>query len=527
MTRHRTQEDETGYVPGEIATYLHGAQGGVADDFARLHAATNPVLLRYLRVTADGDHAELARTAWAAALPQLQVCPPDDDAWLELVVGAARTAVLAGDGASSLAPAGPSEAPSDVEPEALGRAIAALRACPPAEAEVLAMGAVANLGREAVSRLTGLEPNTVLALVRQGQQHLPVTLEVLIDSLRVPATPGELADLPFAAGLFAAGFPVVLRPVAPAAVASARAPATPAPVGPFGAAATAGPALVPVGALQQPSVVDIHSLQSSAPASAQRTLGTPSRSARTAAAAAAWLLAVGGISTAAAMSGLLSVAIDGILGRDRGPLVTADGPVVPGPLPSTPGDTPSPGRVPTPTPTKPATGPTDSGGGQDGSGGTDEGVSPPRGTGVQVVVAVFHPTPQTPSTPVDTPTPTPTEPPVTPTAPEVPTPPKPRPPVVPAGNGEGNGNGKGQAIGKGSGNGRGNGTVKPAVAGNGHGKGHPKHHGKHLAKGHAKHHGKHLAKGHAKHLTKAQAKAKAQAKQAKAHGKGHTNQGKR
>src|SRR5689334_20802180 len=142
MTRTRKQEDETGYVPGEITTYLLGAQGGVADDFARLHAVTNPVLLRYLRVTADGDHEELARTAWTAALPQLQVCPPDDDAWLELVVGAARTAVAAGDGASSLAPAGTSSAPSQADPDVLGEAVAALRACPPAVAEVLAMGAV-------------------------------------------------------------------------------------------------------------------------------------------------------------------------------------------------------------------------------------------------------------------------------------------------------------------------------------------------------------------------------------------------
>lgn len=531
MTRIRTQEDETGYVPGEIAIYLLGAQGGVADDFARLHAATNPVLLRYLRVTADGDHAELARTAWTTALPQLQVCPPDDDAWLELVVGAARTAVLAGDGASSLAPAGTSTPPSDVEPDALGHAVAALRACPPAEAEVLAMGAVANLGRDAVSRLTGLEPNTVLTLVLQGQQHLDMSLEVLIASLRVPATPGELADLPFAAGLFAAGFPVLLRPVTPAGLVAAAPAALAAPGRAFGAAATAAPSMVPVGALQQPSVVDIHSLQSSAPASAQRILGTPSRSARAGAAAAAWLLAVGGISTAAAMSGLLSVAIDGILGRDRGPLVTADGPIVPGPLPSTetPNQTPSPGRVPAPT--EPSTGTPGSGGGQDGSGGTDQVVSSPRGTEVQVVVAVFNPNPVTPSTPTDTPapTPTPTEPPATPTPPEVPTPSTPRPPVVPTGNGESKAKGKVQTIGKGSGKARGNGTVKPTATGNGkskaNGKGHAKHQGKHLAKGHAKQHGTHLAKGQAT----TQGKAKAQAKQAlqdQAHGKGHVNKGK-
>ena len=148
-------------MPGEIATYLLGAQGGVADDFARLYEATNPVLLRYLRVTADGDHRRLARTPWATALPQLQVCPPDDDAWLELVVGSAPHRRPGRDGAASLAPAARRR---PLRPS-LGRvdhAVAALRACPPDEAEVLAMGVVANLGREAMSRLTGLQPSAVL-----------------------------------------------------------------------------------------------------------------------------------------------------------------------------------------------------------------------------------------------------------------------------------------------------------------------------------------------------------------------------
>ena len=79
-------------MPGEIATYLLGAQGGAEDDFARLYALTNPVLVRYLRVTADADPAVLAMGAWATALHQLQVCPPEDDAWLELLVGSARIA---------------------------------------------------------------------------------------------------------------------------------------------------------------------------------------------------------------------------------------------------------------------------------------------------------------------------------------------------------------------------------------------------------------------------------------------------
>lgn len=489
-------------MPGEIATYLLGAQGGVADDFARLHAATNPVLLRYLRVTADGDHAELARTAWVTVLPQLPVCPPDEDAWFELVVGAARAAVLAGDGAASLAPAGTATAPSDLDTDPQAQAIAALRACPPAEAEVLAMGAVASLGRAAMSRLTGLEPAAILALVLQGQHHLPVSLEHLIGVLRAPGTAAEVADLPFAAGLFAAGSPVALVPPVrhPAALPGAAVAVGGAPTAVVGTSAVAASA----GPLHQAAVVDIHSLQSSAPASAQRVFGTPSRSARAGAAAAAWLLAVGGISTAAAMSGLLSVAIDGILGRDRGPLVTAEGPVVPGPLPTTEPPSGGPSTGGPPTPNGGPTDPPDSAGG----GTVDDTVTLPGGSGgPQVVVASFDdPDPSTPSSPT---TPTPTEPPVTPRTPVAPTTPNSPRPVVPTVNDDGKAKGKG----------------------------HAKHQGKHLAKGHAKakshaHPGKHLAKGHA-HAKAKQAKAKQQ-KQQTGHGKatghgtttGHTNKGK-
>ena len=501
-------------MPGEIAIYLHGAQGGVAADFARLYEVTNPLLLRYLRVTADGDHAELARTAWTAAVAQLATCAPDDDAWFELVVGCARAAVDAADGASSPSPtdeaAGPpdsSQAASSVAdsavadsavaaPDAVTAAVVALRSCPPAEAEVLAMGVVANLGRESVARLTGLTPSAVLALVLQGQQRLEVSLEELIAVLRVPGTPIELADLPFAAALFSAGLPATPAPVPHAGAAG--------PLAVAGVAA-AGTAAAPVRALPQPTVVDIQSLGSSAPAHAAiMGSGAPSRSVRVGAGAAAWLVALGGVGTAAAMSGLLSVAVDGILGgRDTPPLVTAEGPPTPG-TPSTgqptPGDTPSAGRTPTPTPTKrdtatpgPAT--------RQGGSGTQPVVSQRRQrTGSLVVVASFDPpdrstptTPVGPTPPIDPTTPTdPTTPPdpttptdPTPTEPTTPTPSRPGGPIgrppVPAGNGEGDGQGNGgptgpTSPGRPTGNGN-NGNGNDNGKGKGNGKGNSKGNG--------------------------------------------------
>ena len=242
-----------------MSTYLLGAQGGVADDFARLYEVTNPVLLRYLQVTADGDHAELARTTWTTVLPELQVCPPDDDAWLELVIGAARTAVSA---------RGAARVPSTLRrprpsPDDVAQAVAALRACPPAEAEVLAMGAVANLGRAAVARLTGLQPSAILALVLQAQQRLDVSLDKLISVLRVPGTPGRSPTC--------RSRPACSPLPCPSRSSEHRRPPRPpsTPRTPRTLGALAAPAAVPVAdALPQPTVVDIRSLQSSAPANA-------------------------------------------------------------------------------------------------------------------------------------------------------------------------------------------------------------------------------------------------------------------
>ena len=141
-------------------------------------------------------------------------------------------------------------------------------------------------------------------------------------------------------------------------------------------------------ALPQPTVVDIRSLQSSAPpaaaSAAHAALGTPSRSVRVGAGAAAWLVALGGVGTAAAMSGLLTVAVDGILGGRDTPTAGhrrgSDAPPVRPRPPSPPRPTrPSAGRVPTPTPTKRSTGTTPvSAGGQGGSGGTTKTVHAPR-----------------------------------------------------------------------------------------------------------------------------------------------------
>ena len=435
-------------MPWEIATYLLGAQGGVEDDFARLYAATNPVLMRYLRVTTDADPAalsDLALGAWTAALPQLMACPPDEDAWLELIIGSARAAAAGSlrTDTGSTAPETASTTGDDVD-----HAIETLRACPPEQAEVLAMGLVANLDRDATSRLTDHEPTDVLALVQSSEQRLTMSLGELTEALRAPGRDGEVADVRLVTPLITAA----LAGPAPTAKGPAHAapPTTIVTAGAVGAAigAEAGPA---VGAVEQLPLAELLGLEAAATgsppaislAAVGSVTGALSRPARVGVGVGVWGLAVGGVGMAAAMSGLITVAIDGLFGdHGGGPLVTAEGPARPG-SPSSDGDTTGnppvvPGRPGTDEP--PAT----------GGGRTPQTVTlPGRSKGTEIVLASFVPQGSTPSTPTEVPTTpttpsTPTTPPTTPPS----TPPS-TPPVVPPPSGPGvsggNGHGNGHA----------------------------------------------------------------------------------
>jgi DNA-directed RNA polymerase specialized sigma24 family protein len=450
-------------VPWEIATYLLGAQGGAEADFARLYEATNPILVRYLRVTTDAEGEELAELAlgtWTTALPQLMACPPDEDAWLELVIDSARVVAAgrlrAGDGSAALvASAGPAAGPAAgdlgaadpsvaaaADVDGVDHAIEALRACPPAEADVLAMGLVANLDRDATARLTDHEPTAVLALVQEGQEHLPMSLDALSHALRSPARAGEVADVALVTPLITAALegpaPTVASHedaahvvIAPGALAAAL-------------AATGATAGAPLGGVQEPSLAALLGMESAAAVSSnvvplaavRAAAGTPSRSARVGIGAGVWLLAVGGVGTAAAMSGLITEAIDGIFGHHGRPLVTAQGPATPGKpsprnTPAVPGTGSRPGSTGRPgTAAEPPTA---------GGGGTQSVSLPGTSRTTEIVLASFV-LPATPSTPATTPS-TPTTP-TTPSTPTTPTtPPVAPPPVSSPGASGGNGHG--------------------------------------------------------------------------------------
>src|SRR5688572_2048704 len=137
---------------------LHGVQGGDEGAFARLYAETNPVILRYLRVLSEHDPADLALSTWATLLHVMPAFDADDDDdWLELTVGTARLRALAA-ATGTLVPDATPAAGAGAATDAFTDVIAALRACGPATADVLAMHVVAGLGRDSIARITGQAP---------------------------------------------------------------------------------------------------------------------------------------------------------------------------------------------------------------------------------------------------------------------------------------------------------------------------------------------------------------------------------
>jgi len=327
-------------VSGDFATILLGAQEGGEASFARLYELTNPALVRYLRVVSDADPANLALTTWTTLLRRLPTVEADENAWLELVVGVARLTVedarqretwshfvdpVAGLPSRALAdleavdatapPAGaappteasepaavadaagsspPGHAPppvvaaTDEVGDGVDRTIAALRSCPPDEADLLAMRATAWLNRDAICRLTGRDAASVRVAMDQALEHLGLPLFTLVKALRAPARPDELADLPVVLHLFTSA--PAERRVAAAAMAAASVAAA--------------------GAVAAPSAVRIVDTPVAATAfraarhSSRAAAGTAGHAGWVGAGAAAAAIAIGGVGVAA-WNGLL------------------------------------------------------------------------------------------------------------------------------------------------------------------------------------------------------------------------------
>lgn len=170
----------------EFGDALRRARAGDPVAFATLWRATNPALVRYLRVVAGDDAEDLASETWLSAVRALSCFDGDERgfrAWLltiarrkhlDLVRSAPRRRertsaddeVLAG-----------TDVVADVADTVLARhstneAIALLRTLPAEQAELVALRVVVGLDVAEVAALTGRTPGSVRVAVHRALRRL-------------------------------------------------------------------------------------------------------------------------------------------------------------------------------------------------------------------------------------------------------------------------------------------------------------------------------------------------------------------
>jgi DNA-directed RNA polymerase specialized sigma24 family protein len=203
-------------IGGGFAGVLRAAQEGSAEDFACLWRDANPAMTRYLCVLCSADAQDVAVESWVTVVRGLPAFAGSEGKWRSQLFAAARAhaaevdqreewALLPGLGIDAALAGEPrpeirAEAAGDgviVEPEtesSLGKAVAALRAIPRDEAEVLLLRHVGQLGDDAIGTTVGASPEVVSALAAQAEERLAAGFAEVLTGLTGPARDVELSD---------------------------------------------------------------------------------------------------------------------------------------------------------------------------------------------------------------------------------------------------------------------------------------------------------------------------------------------
>jgi RNA polymerase sigma-70 factor (ECF subfamily) len=190
---------KTPTVIGEgFAGVLAAAQRGDEGAFARLWRDVNPSLLRYLTVVSSGDHDDVAAETWASVARGLTRFQGDEEHWRAWLFATARRRsvddgrrrarsrdLAVGSGAdldelcADARSARPSADPADVvlAHQAVEEALAAIRALPPLQAEVLMLRLVAGLSSDVVAELVDSTPGAVRVAAHRGLKRLSQQLD--------------------------------------------------------------------------------------------------------------------------------------------------------------------------------------------------------------------------------------------------------------------------------------------------------------------------------------------------------------
>jgi RNA polymerase sigma-70 factor (ECF subfamily) len=176
----------------DFAADLAAARAGDEAAFARIWRATQPALLRFLRVRDPALAEDVAAEAWVTAVDRLSDFEGDEAgfrAWMSTIARrrlidhhrrATRRPERLTDSDVELEHAAPTAADAaDVADERASteRALRLIAQLPPDVAEMVALRVVVGLDVAQVAEIVGRKPGTVRVAVHRGLRKLAATLE--------------------------------------------------------------------------------------------------------------------------------------------------------------------------------------------------------------------------------------------------------------------------------------------------------------------------------------------------------------
>jgi DNA-directed RNA polymerase specialized sigma24 family protein len=198
---------------------LRAAQAGDEAAFVRLWRDANPVMTRYLRVAGLDDPYDAACEGWITVVRGLSGFQGDETDWRLWVLACARvraeeSSLRRSWGSVTVLPgvwSEPGEEPLELDDlettgdpahRGVGEAIAAIRALPLGQGEIVMLRLCAELPVAAVAHVVGTDAAAVRRTETRALERLEIDRELLGWSLTAPATPAELADERVVTGAF-------------------------------------------------------------------------------------------------------------------------------------------------------------------------------------------------------------------------------------------------------------------------------------------------------------------------------------
>ena len=204
----------------EFSRVLRSAQAGDERAFVQLWRDSNPAMVRYLRVVGVDDAYDGACEGWITVVRGLPGFKGDETAWRVWLLACVRMRAEEGSQRRSWGQARPGPGgttPDDLQvdnlddgegqdPESRGvnDTIAAIRALPLGQGEIVMLRLAAELPVGAVADIVGADAAAVRRAEERGIERLGADRELVAWSLAAPPMPAELADERVALGAFRA-----------------------------------------------------------------------------------------------------------------------------------------------------------------------------------------------------------------------------------------------------------------------------------------------------------------------------------